>query len=336
MTRHPSPSRFRIFPFLAFFLLSFLIIIPPATAEQLVDRIVAVVNDEVITLSELEREAAPTIEKIKEQVPEAEQEQTIKKARLDILRSMIDEKLLLQRAKERNMEVGDQEIDAAMERIAQDNNLTMDQFKKELLKTGLTEQQYRATLKKQILRSKLLAFDIRSKVVITNEQVEAYYRSMNRGETAPVGGYHILQFGSTWGENGRSATREEALKRAEQLREMVLAGENFADIAKQYSDLPSAKDGGDVGFLEKEEMADYMRDAISSLKPGEVSKVIETPAGFQFFKLLASNRDGVVTQPPLADVREEIRAELYDQELKKKFDSWVRELRENSYVEELL
>lgn len=335
MTRHPSPSRFRLFFLLVHLLCLFLATILPATAEQLVDRIVAVVNDEVITLSELEREAAPTIEKIKQQVPEAEQEEIIKKARLDILRSLIDEKLLLQRAKERNMEVSDQEIDAAMERIAQDNNLTMDQFKNELVKNGLTEQQYRATLKKQILRSKLLAFDIRSKVVITNEQVEAYYRSMNRGENA-VGGYHILQFGSTWGENGRSATREEALKRAEQLREMVLAGENFADIAKQYSDLPSAKDGGDIGFLEKEEMADYMRDAISALKPGEVSKVIETPAGFQFFKLLASNRDGVVTQPALADIREEIRAELYDQELKKKFDSWVRELKENSYVEELL
>ncbi|MFH1215362.1 MAG: SurA N-terminal domain-containing protein [Pseudomonadota bacterium] len=307
-----------------------------ALTEKLVDRVVAVVNEEVITLSELDLEAAPTLEKIKTEVPPAQLDEAISRARKEILRSMIDEKLLLQRAAERHMEVGDQEIDAAIDRILQENNVTVDEFRTQLLKMGITEKHYRSNLRKQILRSKLLAYEIRSKVVITNEQVEAYYRTINTENTGADVGYHILQFGSTWGETGRSATRDEASKKASQLRDMILAGENFNDIAKNYSDLPSARDGGDIGFLEKTEMADYMWQAISKLRPGDVSEVIETPAGFQFFKLLSSNKDGVITQAPLADIREEIRTALYDQELKKKFDSWVKELRENSYVEELL
>lgn len=329
--RHFSPNRFLLTIFL------FFITLTPSTAlsEQLVDRVVAVVNDEVITLSELDLELAPAMEKIKAEVPPEQLDEAITRTRKDVLRSMIDEKLLLQRAAERHLEVSDQEIDASIDRILQENKVTVDEFRTQLLSMGITEKHYRANMRKQILRSKVLAYDIRSKVVITNEQVEAYYRTMNNENSSPAG-FHVLQFGSGWGENGRSATREEALKRAEQTRDMILAGENFNDIAKNYSDLPSARDGGDIGFLGKDEMADYMWQSISTLRPGDVSTVIETPAGFQFFKLLSSNKDGVITQAPLAEVREEIRTALYDQELKKKFDSWVKELRENSYVEELL
>jgi len=200
---------------------------------------------------------------------------------------------------------------------------------------GLTEEKYRATLRDQILRTKLISYEIRSKVVITNEQIEAYYRNKYTQNHAPEG-YHILQFGSGWEDRGRSASREEAQKRAEQLREMVVAGENFKDIAKNHSDLPSGVDGGDIGTFRKEELAAYMWEAIKDLRPGEVSQIIETPEGFQFFKLLSSSREGVIAQAPLENVKEEIRASLYDQELKRKFEEWVKELRDNSYIEELL
>ena len=306
-----------------------------ALAEDVVDRVVAVVNDEIITLSELEEEAGPTFDKIRQEAPVDQVDATIQKARKDILRNMIDHKLLLQRAAKRQVEVSDTEMNAALDRILEQNGITLEQFQEELANMGLTEEKYRATLRDQILRTKLISYEIRSKVVITNEQVEAYYRNKYTQNHAPEG-YHILQFGSGWEDKGRSASREEAQKRAEQLRDMVVAGENFKDIAKNHSDLPSGIDGGDIGTFKKEELAAYMWEAIKDLRPGEVSPIIETPEGFQFFKLLSSSREGVIAQAPLENVKEEIRASLYDQELKRKFEEWVKELRENSYIEELL
>lgn len=301
----------------------------------LVDRCVAVVNDDVITLSELEEEAGPTLLKIKEQVPAEQLPEVQHKARKEILAQMIDRKLLFQRAEKRGVSVQDAELDAAVERIIEDNNLTMDQFRSQLAQVGTTEEKYRENLKGQIIRSKLIGYEIRSKVVITDEQIEAYYKTMQNQDNTPEG-YHILQFGSSWGENGRSATKEEAKKRAEQIREMILAGDNFKELSQNYSDLPSGVDGGDIGVFKKNDLASYMWEAIKNLRPGMISEIIETPAGYQFFKLLSSSRDGVIAQAPLELIKEDIRATLYDQELKKNFDEWVKLLREHSYIEELL
>ncbi|MBI5558103.1 MAG: SurA N-terminal domain-containing protein [Deltaproteobacteria bacterium] len=307
-----------------------------AFAGEIVDRVVAVINEDVITLSELEAEAMPAYEKIRQEAPSSQVDEAMKNAQRDILRGMIDHKLLIQRAAKRNIEVSSAEIEGAINRILEQNSITVEQFRQQLASMGLAEEKYRESLRDQILRSKLIGYEIRSKVVITNEQIDAYYRDHYSKNNNPEG-YHILQFGSGWNDNGgRSASREEAQKRAEQLREMVRAGENFKDIAKNHSDLPSAVDGGDIGTFTKAELADYMWLAIRDLRPGEVSNIIETPSGFQFFRLLSSSSDGVITQAPLENVREEIRATLYDQELKRKFELWVKELRENSYIEELL
>jgi len=289
--------------FFCFFLIAHLVVASVALAGELVDRVVAVVNDDVIALSELEEEAAPTFAKIKAEAPAGQVDDAIQKARRDILRNMIDHKLLLQRAANRQIEVSDAEIDAAIDRIMEENSLTVEQFREQLATMGVSEGKYRSSLRDQILRSRLLSYEIRSKVVITNEQIEAYYRDKYLQHNSPEG-YHILQFGSGWEEKGRSASKEEAMKRADQLREMVLAGENFNEIAKNYSDLPSGVDGGDIGTFKKEELADYMWQSIKDLHPGEVSPVIETPVGFQFFKLLSKSSDGVIAQAPLENVKE--------------------------------
>lgn len=304
-------------------------------AEEIVDRVVAVINDDVITLSELEEETAPTLERIQEQAPLDQIDVASHKARRQILSEMIDRKLLFQRAEKRNIEVPDEEIDAAVDRILEQNNITVEEFRSQLPLMGKTEKQYRQSLRGQIIRSKLVSYEIRSKVVITNEQIVEYYNEHYGNITTPEG-YHILQIGLSWGDKGRSASPAEAKKRSQQIREMIHAGESFKEMAKQQSDLPSAADGGDIGIFQKDELAPYMWAAIKDLRPGDVSPIIETPSGFQFFKLISSCEGGVSLRPPLNTIRDEIRTTLYDQELKIKFDNWVKLLRNHSYVEELL
>ena len=306
-----------------------------AYTGDVVDKIVAVVNDDAITLSEVNEEGEAMFRRIRNEVPVGQVGEAIKDARKHILSGLIDQLLISQRAEQRNIEVDPAEIDAAVDSILTRNNTTIEQFHDELAKMGTNEKSYRKSLRNQMLRSRLISYEIRSKIVITDRQIQDYYQksysSMKTDE-----GYHLLQFGCSWGENGRSGSSEEANMRAIQLRDMVLSGSNFNELAKEYSDLPSAGDGGDIGVFAKEELADYMWDAIKDLKPGETGDIILTPSGFQFFKLLSSKKGNVLTQAPLESVSEEIRAKLYDQELEKKFDNWVKQLREHSYVEELL
>lgn len=306
-----------------------------AYTGDVVDRIVAVVNDDAITLSEVNEEGEGMFRRIHNEAPPDQVGAAIKQAQKQILSGLIDQLLISQRAEQRNVEVGTSEIDAALDNILTRNNTTVEQFHDELAKIGTNEKSYRKSLRNQILRSKLISYEIRSKIVITDYQIQDYYQksysSMKTDE-----GYHLLQFGCGWAEKGRSGSSEEAHMRIIQLRDMVLNGSNFNELAKEYSDLPSAADGGDIGVFANEELADYMWDAIKNLKPGEISDIILTPSGFQFFKLLSSKKGNVLTQAPLESVSEEIRAKLYDRELEKKFDNWVKQLREHSYVEELL
>lgn len=315
--------------------ISFIILPFNIAAGEIVDKVVAVVNDDIITLSELNEEGEAMYRRIHEQVPSGQVEETMRQAQKQILSELIDQLLISQRAAQRNIDVDETEIDAAIDRILMRNNTSVEQFREELAKMGTNEKNYRKKLRNQILRSKLISYEIRSKIVITDRQIQEFYHK-KYSNIMTEEGYHLLQFGCSWGENGRSGSPEEAHMRAIQLRDMVLGGSNFNDLAKEYSDLPSAGDGGDIGFFAKEELADYMWEAIQGLHPGDISNIILTPSGYQFFKLISSKQGNVVTQAPLESVSEEIRAQLYEQELEEKFDSWVKQLRQHSYVEELL
>jgi peptidyl-prolyl cis-trans isomerase SurA len=157
-----------------------------------------------------------------------------------------------------------------------------------------------------------------------------------------TGGYTLLQMGFTWGDSDNAkksapnmyADKLDAKRRAEEVRAMVEKGQDFEELAKKYSNLPSAADGGNIGTLQAEDMAADMRGAIVNLKPGQISKIIETPAGFQFFKLIAS-KDGVDPKSSYDSAKESIRKTLYRQQLQKEFDNWVKNLKEQAYIKKM-
>ena len=318
-----------------FFILFLTIFIPLDCQAELVDRIVAKVNDEVITLSELNEEGEATFEKIRQNAPPDQIRNSIRQAKKDILTGLIDRMLISQKAEISGLSVSNEDLDATIDRILEQNKISMERFQEQLQAMGMTEAQYREKMKNQILQSKLINYEIRSKVVITDEKVRRYYDE-SFGQQESSEGYHLLQIGCLWGPDGRSETRLDAGKRAEQLHAMISEGENFKEIAKAYSDLPSASDGGDIGVFKKEELASYMLDAIKGLNPGQVSEIIETSAAFQFFKLLSSREGNIVQQAPFETVKEEIRTLLYEQELRENFDKWVKQLRDEAFIEELL
>ena len=320
------------FSFLLFFLCAAL-----SYGDDYVDRVVAVVNDDVILQTELEKAGGEYFERIRMKAPAGEVESAIEKARGEVLSSLIDNMIVKQKAAELGITVEEAEIDNAIAQILSDNNATLEEFRKELDKVNVSVQDYRDNLRNQILQSRLVGQQVRSRIVIVEEDIREYYEkeyTQEKGES----GYYILQIGFNWKNlvTLDGVSQEEAREKAEAIRARVLAGESFGELARSYSDFPSATDGGNLGLIKKDEMAAYMRDAILSMHPGDISPIIETGSTFQFFKLLSSREGDLVVKAPYESVKDEIREILYRQEMEKDYKAWVENLREQAYIKILL
>ncbi len=332
-------SRFSLLPALVLIFNTF----PPQVlqAAQLVDRVVAVVNDEVITMSEVNDAGKGYFKKINEQAPPAQVEDALSRARQEILGTLIDKKLIAQVAAKQKVSVSEAELQAATEQMLNRNNITLEMLRTQLGQMGMEFEAYRDTLRNQILQTKLVNYEIRSKIIITDNMILDYYDE-NYTKHVSGGGYYLMQMGFVWKKPDQQsstadllADKAEAKKRAERVHALAVNGQDFRSLAKKFSELPSAADGGDLGVFQKDEMAPYMQDAVLGLNPGEISEIIETPSGYQFFKLLSSQDGQIVVQASFDSVKEEIRKKLYDQQLKDQFDQWVRDIKETAYIKRL-
>ena len=269
----------------------FVLLFPfPGTAE-LIDKVVAVVNDDIITLSEVEEEAARAYQSLAKEQSGQKLLNSLAEIRESTLNSMIDRRLINQRAKHYNATVTEEEIDTAFASTRKRLSLDPAEFRNKLAGSGLTEELYRKQLKDQILQSKLISYDVRAKIVVTDEMIQEYFNEHNTAK-AEKGSYYLLQMGFTWktvsdDEDKLASVKGETRKQAERILALARGGQDFKTLAKKFSDLPSASDGGDIGILHLDDMAPTMRTAISPLKPGELTDIIETSNGFQFFKLLS-------------------------------------------------
>lgn len=316
------------------FLFLFITLFSPAHGE-VVDRCVAVVNEDVITLSEVNELGKPLFQRVAEQAPADQLTDALQQARRTVIEKLIDKKLLLQEANKLQISVSDEDVDNALQRILDRNQTSMEQFRSELATMGMDEKQYREDLKEQILSSKLVSYEVRSKVIIPEEKIIDYY-DMHYTEQLGAGGYYILQIGISRDEKDAQAdpatARKEARSKAERVLSLAGNEKDFKELARQYSDLPSAVDGGDIGVFQENEMAPYMRDAVTALKPGQISGIIETPDGYQIFKLLSSQEGQIITKEPYESVKEEIRETLYRQEMQKRYKSWLNSIHEQAYI----
>lgn len=319
-------------------ILLFLIILLPVQAakSEIIDSSVAVVNHDVITLSDVNRIGKPIFRRIAEEAPPEQREEVLKQARKKIITQLIENKLLTQQAAALNIAVSEAEIDRAQEQVLQRNNFTVEDFKVELTKTGLSETQYRETLRDQLLRGKLINYEVRSRIVVPDEEIQRYFEQQYSKETRSEG-YYLLQLGVSWTDaaatSGLPAAKEEARKRVEAAHKLARAGQDFKELARRYSNLSSAADGGDLGIFEKNEMAAYMRDAVTALQPGQISPVLERPDSYMFFKLLSNGQEQQGEKKVLDEnIKEEIRNTLYKQEAEERYKKWLEKIQSEAYI----
>jgi len=303
---------------------------------EMVDRVMAVVNSEVITLSEVEEEATEAYHSLAKTLTGEALVKALDEARESALDSLINQALIVQRAEKFNVTVSDEELDKAFQKMRAHNypDLDDDQFRKALADAGMNEEHLRKIIRTQILQSKLVSYNVRSKIVITDDMVLDYYDEHYTAR-ADKGRFYLLQIGIAWDSGATEADKLERKKQAERIRQMALDGDDFHDLAKQYSNLPSAADGGDIGIFSLDDMASVMREAVGALSPGEVSDIIEMANSYQFFKVLSGDDKAIVVTKTYESVKDEIKDKLYDEKLKEAYAEWVKELKDEAYIQKL-
>jgi len=301
----------------------------PSRAE-VVDRIIAYVNDDIITLSEL-NERTNAFVAARRQNPflrEEDQSLDLEKIRRDMLNLLINERLAAQEISRLKISVSEEDVDETIGRILEENRLTQETLEAELRKDGRTLEDLREQIRKNLEQSKLVSFEVRSKTVITNEMIEAYYQDhieefegKERWRIQDI----YLPFTPTDTPQERTYLRKVAQEILERLRE----GADFSSLAKRYSQGPGAEAGGDLGFFSKGELEPVLEAAVEALKPGQVSPDIETTRGIHLIKLTEVDK---APAKSLDEVEGTIRDLLYQREVDFRYKEWLSGLRERSYV----
>ncbi len=300
----------------------------------LLDKVIAVVNDDIITMSELDAEAEQYEQKIREKAPADQQASALEQMRQEVLEDLIEKRLLMQKANEMNLKITADEFNTAYEQMVASNNMTKEQFIATLEQNGMSASFHKELFRTQMLEAKLINYEIRSKIVVTEEMIIEYFDDKYT-KTISDGGYYLLQIGFVRDTKSADSDKlkNEALALAQRVHNLAKDGKDFKTLAKKFSQLPSAKDGGDIGAFSADEMSADMRDAIVSLPQNDVTDIIETASGFQFFKVASSKKGNVVTQVPYESVKEDIRKMLFNKELQQEYDKWIKNLRDSAYIE---
>ncbi len=297
---------------------------------ELVDRVAAVVNDEIVAQSEVEQRAAPELARASsERDPKKRQERRCE-AMKRAADQLIGERLLEAQLRELNIDVTEQDIDLAIEDVRRQQNLDERQFEDLLRAEGYTMQSYRQFMKKHLAKLKLINLKVRSKVKVSDEDLRAEYNKLAKMESqdAEIHARHILV------QVPKDATVEQvekARQKAQQLAEEARRpGVDFAELAKKKSEGPSASDGGDLGFFRRGVMVPEFEKAAFALPVGGVSDPVRTRFGWHVIKV--EERRSVQARP-FEEMKEELKDRLLRSQLEKYTEQYVQELRQAAIVE---
>jgi len=289
-----------------------------ASASVVVDRVVAVVNGEIITMSDLQREEA--LKKT-----EGKQSERL------LLEDMIDRKLQMAAARKAGMDVTDKELADAVADIMKRNSMDAKQFDAALAKEGITLEQYRNELREQMTLSRMFNKFVRSGLAVDEAEVRAYY-DRNVGQYSLPEEIRVRQIFFRVADDATSAEVAAVREKAEAALARAKKGEDFPRLARELSESESAAIGGDLGFLQRDQAIPEIAEATRGLKPGEIRGPIRCAGGLHIIRL-EEVRTAIT---PYEKVKDEITRMLYDQRLENTYRSWLQTLRSDSTIENRL
>ena len=308
--------------------LSCSLLVPYRTDAEIIERIVAVVNEDIITLSELKAISLPYLARMKEKFSVTYGEEEIKETERQIVNQLVDEKLVNQEADRLKIEITEKEVTLAIREVRDRAQLTEEQFEQALAEDGMTMESYQEQLRAEMKKMRLIDQEIKAKVHITKKEIDEYYK-MHKDEYNAPPEVRLQQILLIIPPESPPGEVEKIRERAEQIHAAIKQGEDFNAMVKSYSQDSTAATGGDMGVFRQGELFAALDEAAFSLMVGEVSPVIQTPKGFHIIRVLDKKDRQKMTEE---EQRDEIDALLYNQKVESAFKQWIKELKKKSYV----
>ncbi|HKE62062.1 MAG TPA: peptidyl-prolyl cis-trans isomerase, partial [Nitrospira sp.] len=287
----------------------------PVSAAKVEDRIVAIVNSDLITWSELKREVTPERERLEKQYRGEELARRLKMAEAMALTTMIERRLQLQEAKARSIDVGDQEVKQAIKQLIQQGEKIDDK-----------DPANTKSVRDQLTLLRVVDREVRSGVMVADPEMKRYYQE-HRDRFALPEEYTLSQILI----KPRSLDDlAEARSKTRDIMALLKQGESYEDLALRYSDGPNASRGGRLGLVRQGELLPAIERGVSKLSEGGISDVIESPEGFHIVRL----EDKKPKQfRPYEEVKQEIQALVFQQKSEDMFQAWLADLKDKAYIE---
>lgn len=290
---------------------------------EVVERILAVVNDEIVTEQDLQMVMAPIAAQYKTAYTGSEFEEKMKEARVEFLNKVIDDKLILGEAKRKQVIVQDVEVDEVMADV-RNKFPSREAFLATLEEQGITEKKMWTRFRDQLMTQKLVGYEVKSKVSVSPGEVNEYYKNhqedFKQGDRAKL--LHILIRTS-------SRTEDEAKSMAAELVQKLDAGESFEELAKKYSEGAEAAEGGAMGWMERGQLMGEIDEKVFLLSPGQRTEPIASSLGYHIFQMVERQEQSV---KPLPEVRSQVYDTIFKAKLKERLETWLASLKKNAYI----
>jgi peptidyl-prolyl cis-trans isomerase SurA len=302
------------------------------TKSVIVEEIVARVNNDVITREDLDHARKSVTSEVQDECQNCTPEQVrtqVEAKEKNLLRDLIDQSLLVQRAKDDNINV-DGEVIKRLDAIRQQYKFPdMETLEKEVTKTGQDFEDFKTQIRNQLLTQEVIRKEVGSRIIISHEDVVKYYDSHKQEFVRPEMVVLREIFVST--EKKPEADIPTLRKKAENLRDRVLKnGDDFGELAKRFSDSPTAQQSGELGSFERAKLDPNISEKVFALNRGQMTDVIETKSGFEILQVRERYQAG---EQPLEKVEPEISNRLYEQKMEPGMRAYLQTLREDSYLQ---
>jgi peptidyl-prolyl cis-trans isomerase SurA len=256
----------------------------PAAASrgpQLVDRIVAIVNKEVITQRDLAERMRIVEGQLKRQNTPLPPAEVLER---QVLERMISDRVQVQYARETGVRADDLQVDRTVQMIAEQNRLSMTEFRTALERQGVSYEKFRDDIRNEILISRLREREVDSKIQVAESEIDNFLQEVQSSAAGPAQ-FNIAHILVRVPENASPEQIEARRRRAADALARVRSGADFSEVAVSFSDAPDALQGGNMGWRDQDRLPELFSETLARLKPGEVSDILRSPAGFHLLKL---------------------------------------------------
>ncbi|MFH1460724.1 MAG: peptidylprolyl isomerase [Candidatus Omnitrophota bacterium] len=293
------------------------------TQPEFTQKILAVVNGEVITQTDVDELLAPIYIQYKSTYKGEELEEKLKIAKNDILSQLIEDKLILQEARAAQLKVDEKEVVKLIAEL-KNNFETIDEFETILKNRNVTLNDLRNRYEQQLLIKKIIARKVLSKITISPAKISEYYELNKQNFKIP----EQVKLRSIFLNINDNV--EEVINKANEIYAQLQKGVEFIELVEKYSEAPNVVNSGDMGYMKKGSLRGEIEEAVFKIKSGEFTPPIKTASGFYLFKVEDKKTE---TVSAFEDVQDEIRNLLYNKEVEIKLNEWIEKLKKDAFIE---